>query len=88
VGPVIAVVVIDCRVPCLADAVTRMLLAVLTLVITPVSLPCADASAILETSLSGAKMGNRRFILVKWVFVVLCFSFTHESIGRYLHVSL
>ncbi len=65
-----------------------MLPPVLMLVITPVSLSCADASAILETSLSGAKMGNRRFILVKWVFVVLYFSFTQESIGRYLHVLL
>lgn len=87
-GSVIAVVAIDCRVPCVADAVSRMLSAVLTLAIALVSLSCADASAIMETSLSGAKTGNRRFILVKWAFVVLCFSFTQESIGRYLHVLL
>lgn len=69
--PVIAVVVTDCRVPWVAEAVTRILFAVLTLVITPVSRSCAAASVIMEARASGTKTGNRRVILVKCVCGVI-----------------
>lgn len=63
--PVIAVLEMDWRVPCVTEAVTRILSAVLTLVVTPVSLSYAAASAIMETRSSGTKTGNRSVICEK-----------------------